>query len=224
MSAPISPKSVKFQDEIARDLRRQQQIQQQQQRQVPPHQNIGPRRSSAFQPTASAQYAVPHAHRHQSVPAQQQQHNDYDGFVLEEPVEQTRSLHQPVPKHFAPLPPAQRIGVLQQQVSQQMQQPSGIQQQIPQISQPQPQISQPQPQISQPQPQISQPQPVKMAQPRAVRPPEPTKPFQPIIQPPITTSSTIGLPVQQSLKVSPVSTQMTSSFTRFYIHTKFSII
>lgn len=198
MSAPVSPKTVKFQDEIARDLRRQQQLQQLQQRPAPTQQSIGPRRSSAFQPPSSnVQYAVPHAHRHQSVPAQQQ-NNHYDEFVSEEPAE-PRSLHQHVPQHYAPLPPAQRIGVLQQQVGKQLTQiPSVSQQQTPTI---------------QTQDSRSRPTAAKVVQPRAVRPPEPTKVFQPIIQHPITASSTISPPVQSQSKLSPASQQMTSSFT-----------
>lgn len=181
VSAPVSPKSVKFQDEIARDLRRQQQ------KQAPAQQSIGPRRSSAFQPPSSnAQYAVPHTHRHQSVPAQKQQPNPYDEFDEEEPVQQ-RSLHQPLPEHFAPLPPPQRIGVLQQKASEQLQnQQNG---------------------------KNVQQTPVKVVQPKAVRPPEPTKPFQPMMQRQITSTSTINPPTQAQLKVSPVSQQMTSSFT-----------
>ncbi|KAI6179101.1 Copine domain-containing protein [Aphelenchoides besseyi] len=173
MSVPVSPKTVKFQDEIARDLRRKQQQEYANQQQFVPPPGIGPRRSSAFQPTAH--YAVPHSQRHQSVPLQQSALGQYDQFhEPTAPVQQQQQSRLP-PQQFAPLPPPTRIGVLQKQATEQLQN----QPKTPLVQQrSQPQLSQPtqQPNLT---PAVNQ-QPIPLDKNR----------FQPIIQHPINSAST----------------------------------
>ncbi|KAI6221558.1 Copine domain-containing protein [Aphelenchoides besseyi] len=176
MSVPVSPKSVKFQDEIARDLRRKQQQEYANQQQFVPPPGIGPRRSSAFQPTAH--YAVPHSQRHQSVPLQQSALGQYDQF--HEPTAPVQQPSRLPPQQFAPLPPPTRIGVLQKQATEQLQN----QPKTPLIQQ------RSQPQLSQPTQQPN-PTPAVNQQPIQLQPIRPDKNrFQPIIQHPISSAST----------------------------------
>ena len=142
VSAPISPKSVKFEDEIARDRRRQAALQAQQyerirQQMAPPRDgDQESRRTSAFQQTkaaaAGSHYAVPHASRHQSVPtrgvAPPPPHPQYGVYDMDEQLEiaqhprESTSPRRVVPTALVVLPPPQRIGVLQQQISEQLRQ------------------------------------------------------------------------------------------------------